>query len=366
MAGTNLSTLSIQVGMDSNAAERGFNRLGALIDGMSSKISTAAMAGSAIGTAMGAAAVEFGRRVEQMIQSVIKFRMEADKAKFQKMIDEGASVDSVVNSQAFDESVLGGMTKMKSAWDEMLDSVTSVFAPALSGVFTGIGAVIKGFTDWFKDIFDPKQFKFEDMFKNAYTIVLDIAKVLIDAATGFIKIVNKARELAQNISQAGDMMALDVGLITRETFNERLNNRLGNFQEIQQANAWLDRMRDKAWAGLDAVRDRPPQFNFDPNNLFNVPVQKQAQTIVERFDPKSVFAPMMERGGMDDWRQTQIQRGAMQDDAVKKLLKEAVDELKKQNNKPVPGSPAGIVAIGQGIVQGGAWFGQRFLGLGGN
>lgn len=354
MAGTNLSTLSIQVGMDSNAAERGFNRLGALIDGMSSKISMAAMAGSAIGTAMGAAAVEFGRRVESMIQSVVKFRMEADKANFQKMIDAGASVESVVNSKDFNESVLGGMMKMKSAWDEMLESVTSIFAPALSGVFTGIGASLKALMEWAKELFDSEDLGIEDMFQKSYEITIDIAKMLV---WGGAELLKYALSVKDALAKGFDSLAafapgkgMVEGIVRKGLADAGVK---GIDDGMNDRFAWIDQQRDKLRGGLDRARKNPPNFNIDWDKFFKRPEVKPAN--VELFDPKSVFAPLMERGGMEDWRQTQIQRGVAQESDNKKavnLLMKIEEQLKKLVEKPIPGAPGGIVAIGQGILGG--------------
>lgn len=364
MAG--ISAMNIAIGMDAGAAEKGFNRLGAMVEGFQADLTKATMIGSAFGTLIGNMATDSVRKVEGLAKSFATMRQEMEKADFTKLIEAGANPQDIINSKAFEESVFGGVAKAQSAWDEMVRVATDVFAPAVSGVFTGVASVVKATTEAFTEIMNPEKLGLQNMFENMYKITLDIAKVLVDAGQQVGKIFNNARLIANPTAtgQAWDDFRKELpwwmGGLSRKAYNERLNNRLTKMpgadlkqiEAVQQAEEWINGLGERARTKLDELKVNPPKFNLDPEKLFGS-IRNQANEMAT-VNPNSVFAPLMERGGMADWKQTQLQAGIANDVTLERFresmrkqdqLINAVNGVRDAVNAK-PGAQAnGIVAI---------------------
>lgn len=372
MAGQNISTANISLGMDSAQAERGFNRIGQLIDGMSSRLQAATARGAAFGTFLGNLswkALETGiQKTKELYQSIVNTRLEIEKADFNKMITDGADPKELLKTEKFDQSLLGGTSKMSAAWNEIVNSATTVFSPAISGVFTAVAGIMQKVGEWIGEAFKVSGENLKSVFESCYKITLEIAKALVEGGTEVAKLLNSTRLLGNKSAVGGawDRSLFDLGLIDRKEMNKRMNDRMagGEFQQdmkhinaVNDANDAIDRFRNAGLKGLDNMMLKMPEFKLDPAKVFGVKEAKQEKPV----DLNSVFAPLMEAGGMADWKQTQMQRGAAQNidqERFKKnqdMLAEVKREVAKGADKIVaavqnvkPSGVVGVVSIGNG------------------
>jgi hypothetical protein len=373
MAGNNISTANISLGMDATQAEAGFNRIGQLIEGMGSRLQSATARGAAFGTFLGNLswkALELGtQKVQDLARSILNTRLEIEKTDFSKMIGEGADPKELMKTEKFDQSILGGTSKMAAAWAEIVDSTTTVFSPAISGVFTAVAAVMKSIGEWIGETFKVSGENLKSIFESCYKITLQIAEKLIEGGTEVAKLINSTRLLGNKSAtgSAWDKILFDVGWIDRREMNKRMNDRLADpnnkgdiehINTVNNANDAIENLKKSALKNIDGLIKNMPAFNLDPAKVFGVKVPEKQEKPV---DLNAVFAPLMEAGGMADWKQTQLQRGAAQNldqerfkkqmdkqDETKKAIDRAAEKIVAAVQNVKPSGVVGVVSIAQG------------------
>ena len=278
MAGS-IGNLNIGVTLDGSQAQQGLANLVSVLDQFSAKVARAAAIGSFLGN-LTFKAFETSIRgavnmLEKLSSKILQIRLNADKTKFDEMIAKGADPTKVVQTKEFDQSVLGGFTKLKLAWDGLVDNVTKVFGPALSGIFTGAAAWVKWLGDNLGKALSAENLNLQGMFENCYKIAIEIGATIVDAGLELVRLVNSIKLLGNKTvrNEAWDKILYDLGLITKKEWNKRLNENLkeGNKNgDIAAVNKWADQdavlkgWRERAGNIADNLKRNLPKFDPDP------------------------------------------------------------------------------------------------------
>ena len=402
----NISTMNLQIGMDANGAERGFNRLGKKVEDLSDELGKLNMRyGTVMGTFLGNAlwdtlsgsiqkVTDTASALVNKLADIGKQAIEAARAvemvDFQKMIDAGANPLELVQSDSFKSSITGTIAYVQEAWNSLmvyigqkLQPVVNFLGEAIMGFLQGVQDSINAILQAFGLLDENGPFSgIQTIFENSYNIAVATAKALVEGAREAAKISTNAYLLMNPTvnSQANDLMAMQTGEsfgwfgrtflggITREEYNKRLNTMLekgqqnGQIRDMlkalelgQEADNWLKQAAD----ALDNVKF-PGRRQADPAKVLEFSGLKgpDISAAMAKPSPDSVFAPLMERGGMADWKQTQLQMGLAQDaelsrfresmkkqDELKAAIQAGADKVVNAVNANRPPQPNGVVAI---------------------
>lgn len=402
----NISTMNIQIGMDANGAERGFNRLGKKVEDLSDELGKLNKRyGTVMGTFLGNAlwdtlsgsiqkVTDTASALVNKLADIGKQAIEAARAvemvDFQKMVDAGANPLELVQSDSFKSSITGTIAYVQEAWNSLmvyigqkLQPVVNFLGEAIMGFLQGVQDSINAILQAFGLLDENGPFSgIQKVFENSYKIAVETAKALVAGAREAAKITGNAY-LATNPTvkaQANDLMAMQTGEsfgwfgrtflggITREEYNKRLNTMLekgqqnGQIRDMlkalelgQEADNWLKQAAD----ALDNVKF-PGRRQADPAKVLEFSGLKgpDISAAMAKPSPDSVFAPLLERGGMADWKQTQLQMGVAQDaelsrfresmkkqDELKAAIQAGADKVVNAVNANRPPQPNGVVAI---------------------
>jgi hypothetical protein len=402
----NISTMNIQIGMDANGAERGFNRLGKKVEDLSDELGKLNKRyGTVMGTFLGNAlwdtlsgsiqkVTDTASALVNKLADIGKQAIEAARAvemvDFQKMVDAGANPLELVQSDSFKSSITGTIAYVQEAWNSLmvyigqkLQPVVNFLGEAIMGFLQGVQDSINAILQAFGLLDENGPFSgIQTIFENSYNIAVATAKALVEGAREAAKISTNAYLLMNPAvnSQANDLMAMQTGEsfgwfgrtflggISREEYNKRLNTTLekgqqnGQIRDMlkaleinQEADNWLKKAAD----ALDNVRF-PGRRQADPAKVLEFSGLKgpDISAAMAKPSPDSVFAPLMERGGMADWKQTQLQMGVAQDaelsrfresmkkqDELKAAIQAGADKVVNAVNANRPPQPNGVVAI---------------------
>ena len=325
-----IGNLNIGVTLDGSQAQQGLANLVSTLDQFSAKVARAAAIGSFLGNLTFKAFETSVRGAVNMLETlsrkILQIRLDADKTKFNDMIAKGADPTQVVKSKEFNESVLGGMTRLSMAWDDIIEKVTSIFGPAISGALTGASVLLEVFGKNLASIFDPNNFSLQNMFENMYKITLGIASTLVEAGATMLKFFNDASLLFNktvvkeavedgtnwltnnfpNIAKTMWKFGLYNPDKTREQTREknmneaRKNGDLDAAQKVIDAGKLIDGFKNRAVEGLAKLAQNPPKFDKPPEEIarkagLKIPEAKQ-------FDPMSIFGSSAGRNSDEAYR----------------------------------------------------------------
>lgn len=308
-----IGNLNIGVTLDGSQAQQGLANLVSTLDQFSAKVARAAAIGSFLGNLTFKAFETSVRGAVNMLETlsrkILQIRLDADRTKFNDMIANGADPTQVVKSKEFNESVLGGFSKLKLAWDGLLDSVTKVFGPAISGIFTGAAAMVKWLGENISKALDAETLNLQGMFENCYKIAIDIGAKIIEAGLELVRLVNSVKLLGNKTArnEAWDKILYDLGFITKKEWNDRLNENLKNGAkngDIDGINQWADsdrilgNFKNSALAGLNNLKKNLPQF--DPPKLAEAAGLKGNEA--KPFDPMSIFGSSASRNSDEAYK----------------------------------------------------------------
>lgn len=402
----NISTMNIQIGMDATGAEKGFNRLGKKVDELSDGLTKlnkryGNVLGSFLGNAMWDTlsgsiqkvtdtATALVNKLVDVGRQAIEAARQVEMVGFQKQIDNGANPLELVQSESFRSSITGTIAYVQEAWNSLMVYIGQKLQPIVNylgeaimgfiqGVQDGINAILQAFG--LLDQNGPLS-GIQSVFENAYKLAVETAKALVAGAREAAKISTNAYLLTNPTvnAQAQDLVAMQTGEnfgwfgrtflggIDRKEYNRRLNvmlekgQRNGQIADMlkalemgQNADNWLG----QAANALDNLKF-PGRREADPAKVLEFSGLKAPEIKMDMVKPSpdSVFAPLMERGGMADWKQTQLQMGIAQDsemerfrqslkkqDDIRAAIKDGADRVVGAINGNRPAQPNGVVAI---------------------
>ena len=316
MAGS-IGNLNIGVTLDGSQAQQGLANLVSVLDQFSAKVARAAAIGSFLGNLTFKAFETSIRGAVNMLETlsskILQIRLNADKTKFQEKLDAGMDPAELVKSKEFNESVLAGVTRFGMAWDNIIDKVTSIFGPAISGALTGAAAILEVLGKNLSEIFSPENFSLQGMFENMYKITLDIASVLVDAGAKLLGFFNDARLLFNKtvVKDAIDeqrnwftrtfpKLAKEMGPLSmfylpdkdlEKNRQKRMkeaeqNGDLAAAQKVIDAGKMIEGFKNRAVQGLAQLANKPPKLEKPPEVILEKAGLK-VQT--KEFDPMSIF-----------------------------------------------------------------------------